>query len=120
MGVALDDDRIRYGRVSEVTDDKLTIWERHGAAAISRDHVARLAVRTPIGSSRAPNIVKWSLVGAVITGALAWFASSMEENPHDDGGKWMLFFGGAATGGALGSQLAPVDRYRDRVVYIRP
>src|SRR5213083_2935801 len=51
VGVALDpvgrsrDDEVRYGRVREVTDSTLTIWERHGARVIPRDRIARLAIR---------------------------------------------------------------------------
>src|SRR5689334_2245549 len=86
VSVALDspaNDEVSYGRVSEITDSALTIWERRGARLIPRLRVARLAVRTSIGTSRTSNAIKWSLVGAAIAGSLAWLASAMEENPHD-------------------------------------
>jgi hypothetical protein len=120
VGVALDDDEVRYGRVSEVTTDSLTIWERHGADHIPRHQIARLAVRTSTGSSRAPNVIKWSLIGAAITGALAYFAASIEEGSQPNGGKWTLFFAGTTLGAAVGAAHAPVERYREQVVYIRP
>jgi hypothetical protein len=126
VGVALDplgptrNDELRYGRVSDVTDSTLTIRERHGAGVIPRDRIARLAVRTATGTSRAPNVIKWSLVGAAITGVLAGIAGSIEENPRDAGGKWLLFFGGVAAGAAIGSQQTPVERFREQVIYIRP
>jgi len=126
VGVALDplgprgNDEVRYGRVRDVTDSTLTIWERHGAAVIPRDRIARLAIRTATGTSRAPNVIKWSLVGAAITGVLAGMAGAIEENPGDDAGKWLLVFGGVAAGAAIGSQQAPAERVREQVVYIRP
>ena len=120
VGVALDDDEVRYGRIREITDSALTIWERHGAAVIPRNRIARLAVRTSMGTSRTPNVIKWSLVGAAITGGLAAVASSIEENPHDAGGRWLLIFGGVAAGAAVGSQMTPVERFREQVIYIRP
>jgi len=125
VGVALDPlgpprtDEVRYGRVRDVTDSTLTIWERHGEAVIPRDRIARLAVRTATGTSRAPNVIKWSLVGAAIIGVLASIAGAVEENPRDDGGKWLAFFGAAAAGAAIGSQQTPVERFREQVVYIR-
>jgi hypothetical protein len=120
VGVALDDDEVRYGRVSEVTPDTLTIWGRHGAAHIPRDRIARLAILTSTGTSRAPNVIKWSLIGAAITGALAYFAASIEENDQPDGGQWTIFFAGTTIGAAVGSQMTPVERFREQVIYIRP
>ena len=120
LGVALDDDEVRYGRLTEVDADALTIWERHGATRLARARVARVAVRTPTGTSHAPHVIQGALIGAVITGALAWLASAVEENPHDDGGKWALVATGTAAGAGLGGLRAPVERYRDQVIYIRP
>jgi hypothetical protein len=126
VGVALDspgsprNDEVRYGRVRDVTDSTLTIRERQGAGVIPRDRIARLAVRTAAGTSRAPNVIKWSLVGAAIMGVLAGVAGSIEENPRDDGGKWLLFFGSVAAGAAIGSQQTPVQRFREQIIYIRP
>lgn len=120
VGVALEDDEIRYGRVTDVTDDTLTIWERHGAEAIARSRVVRLAIVTSTGSSRAPNVVKWSITGAVIAGALAWLASAMEENARQSGSKGLLLLGGIGLGAGLGSQFPPAERLHEQVVYIRP
>jgi hypothetical protein len=68
VSVALDDDKVRYGRVSDVTADALTILGRHGADHIARDRIAHLTIRTSTGVSRAPNVIKWTLIGAAITG----------------------------------------------------
>ena len=119
VGVALDNDEVHYGRVSDVTADTLTIWERRGADAIPRPKISRLAVRMSTGTSRAPNVVKWSLVGAAITGGLAYLAYAMEENPRP-GGQWLLVAGGVAAGAAIGSQVTPVERFHEQVIYIRP
>src|SRR3982751_2917483 len=58
IGLALEDDDVVYGRIQNVDTTALTIRYRHGAATIARPRIARLAIRTRAGTTRAPNILK--------------------------------------------------------------
>lgn len=119
VGVLLDGE-IRYGRVSETTNDTLTLWERHGRSIVPRARIERVTIRTLTGASRAPRVIQTALIGAAVSGALAYLAGVHEENPGPGGSKWALFFGGTALGAAIGSQRPPVEHFREQVVYVRP
>ena len=120
VGVALDDARVLYGRLADVSAQALELRYRGGMELIGRTQVARLAVRTPTGRSRVPNVIKGAVSGAVVGGLIVWLVHSIEENPQGTGGEWAGMFLTTAGGAALGSQWAPAVRYDERVVYIRP
>jgi hypothetical protein len=120
VGVRLEDGQVRYGRVNEVTGETLTLWQRSGRSVVPRARIERLTVRTAVGASRAPRIIQTALIGAAIGGTLAYLAGVAGENPGAGGSKWAVFFGGTALGAAIGSQRPPVERFQERVVYVRP
>jgi len=120
VGVLLARDEIRYGRVNEVTPEALTLWERKGIDVLPRTAVQRLAIRTPVGASRTPRVVAGAIAGTIIAGAAAWFGSAMEENPGPGGGRFLVVFLGTALGAAAGAGRAPVETFREQIIYIRP
>ena len=120
VGVLVDGGEVHYGRVNEVTSAGMTLWEPRGLRVLPRARVERLAIRTPIGTARAPRIIETALIGAAIGGALAFLAGIHEENPGPGGSKWALVFGATALGAGIGSQRPPVERFREQVVYVRP
>jgi hypothetical protein len=117
VGIALDDDEVRYGRIEEVADQALTLWERHGRAVIARDRVARLAIRRSLGTTHAPRAAAGAVTGTLI-GAVAAAFLGAEENATG-GGKWVALFLGTGLGAAIGSARAPSERFHDEVIYIR-
>ena len=118
--IVIDGGEVRHGRLRETTSDTLTLWERHGAAIIPRARIARVAVRTSTGATKTPNVIRGAIVGAIITGALAWFASSIEEGESPNSGSWGMFFLGTAGGAAIGSAQPPAEQFREQLIYIRP
>ena len=80
LAVALDDETVRHGRVREVTATTLTLWERHGADAIPRGSIARVAQRIDRGTARGPDFLRSTLVAAAISGVLGAVVAAMGEN----------------------------------------
>jgi hypothetical protein len=62
----------------------------------------------------------WSTVSALAPGTEVGVAAEADENSRPDGGKWTLFIAGTTIGAAVGAAHAPVERYREQVIYIRP
>jgi hypothetical protein len=120
VGVALEDGAVRVGRISEVSEQALTLWEKHGAARYRRDRILRLAVRTSKGTSHVPRIVGGAVAGALIGGVAGVAATLEAENDAGRGARWVALFLGAGLGAALGSGRAPVERFHDEVIYIHP
>ena len=120
VGIALDDATVLFGRLQDVSAEGLEIRRGGGVERIGRRQVMRLAVRTPTGSSRVPNVVKGAVAGAVVGGLIAWLVHSIEENPQGNGGTWAGMLLTTGGGAALGSQWPPAVGYDERVVYIRP
>lgn len=120
LAVALDDETVRHGRVSEVTATTLTLWERHGADAIPRGSIARVAQRIDRGTARGPGFLRSTLVAAAISGVLGAVVAAMGENglTTDDGVG--VFAIGTIAGAAYGASRAPARKYEDRLIYIRP
>jgi hypothetical protein len=120
VGIALDDAAVLFGRLQDVSAEGLEIRRGGGVERIGRTQVMRLAVRTPTGSSRVPNVIKGAVAGAVVGGLIAWLVHSIEENPQGNGGAWAGMLLTTGGGAALGSQWPPAVSYDERVVYIRP
>lgn len=120
VGVAVGEGDVRYGRVQEVTDQSLTLWERGGADRLLRPNVERLALRISKGRSRVPRAIKTALGSAVVSGLVGLLVASMGENhlTEDDGLR--VFVIGTMAGTMLGASQAPQEQFEDRVVYIRP
>ena len=120
VGIALDDAAVLFGRLQDVSAEGMEIRRGGGVERIGRTQVMRLAVRTPTGSSRVPNVIKGAVAGAVVGGLIAWLVHSIEENPQGNGGAWAGMLLTTGGGAALGSQWPPAVSYDERVVYIRP
>jgi hypothetical protein len=120
VGIALDDAAVLFGRLHDVSAEGLELRRGGGMVRIERTQVRRVAVRTPTGSSRVPNVVKGAVAGAVVGGLFAWLVHSIEENSQGSGGAWAGMLLTTGGGAALGSQWPPAVRYDERVVYIRP
>jgi hypothetical protein len=120
IGLALEDDEVVYGRLEDVDASALTLRHRHGAERIARPRIARLAIRTRAGTTRAPNILKAGIGAAVISGLFALVIASISENGAGVDDAWTIFAVGSITGTALGAARAPTPRYNEQVIYIRP
>lgn len=116
----LDHDDVRHGRIQAATAQGLVISERTGASGIPRERIARVALRISDGASRTPSIVKTAIVSGVISGLAGLFVASVGENGLTRGEGWIIFVVGTAAGTAIGAAHAPVVRFHERVMYIRP
>jgi hypothetical protein len=120
VAVAVDGGSTRYGRVHDITANTLTVWERHGADAIARNRIERVAVRLPGRATHAPGFLKTTITAAVISGILGAVVAATGENGATQGTGVAVFAIGTLAGAAIGASRAPTRQYEERLVYIRP
>ena len=120
MEVLVGKGDVRDGRVHEITDQSLTLWEPGGPDRLSRGNVRRVALRISTGRSRVPGALKTAIGSAVVSGLLGMLVGAMGENHLTENDGWGVFVIGTMAGTMLGVSRAPQEQFEDRVIYIRP
>jgi hypothetical protein len=120
VGVLVGGDHIRYGRIREVTDHSLSLWERTGIETLPRGTVERLALRIATGPSRTPGTIKTAAASVAVAALLGVIIGGIGENHSTVDAGWSVFIIGGMAGTMIGAARAPQERFHERLVYIRP
>jgi hypothetical protein len=120
VAIYLGERDVRYGRLEQVTDQTLALRERAGLQALSRREIERIAVRTPSGATRAPRIIADAAIGAAAALPFVLLFAAHDEQGTQHGAEIAAVAIGAGAGAVLGAQGPVRQKFRERIVYIRP
>jgi len=124
--IALDDRDVRKGRVCDVSDATLCIWEYDGSVfvrrSIARAEIARVTVHEEVGpmNPRRDRFIGASLGSAFVGGLAGLIVATVQRNKTLSGASAAMFFGSIITAAEMEKRGYPRPKYEDRVVYVRP